>query len=259
MEPKSKMRKLNVSFNGAGDTHTQSNDPKPSTSALVKPSTSKASVTNDKPNPTSSIASTNRKPDIPQPSHVTNDQPPKDDLWGDADDEFILIASQMVDNMDLDAINQQIIMQATNMSQGNVVEEKIPNEAQNVLQNFFNATEEDDRLFSEMHNFDDIGNTEMNDVQKTPYPNNDPDVRPTSPSVFKVPTGRYVKPVQSSTQIDMNLSFQPESHPQSTQFRQQIEIPKPVQPTGKFLDRLFHDGNKTKIFNPQIVRKELKI
>lgn len=234
-EPKAKMRKLDVSFGGAGSSSQVDN---PSAVQLSKPSTSK--VTNDKPIATTASAHTTGKQNVvPQ----TNNLPPaKDDnLWGDADDECILIASQMVDNMDMDAINQQIIVQSMNLSQNNGVETKIQNEAQNIWKDFFHSTEEDDRIFSEMNNFDNIGNQDMNEllsstvIQKTPH--QQASQRPTSPSVFKVPmqirNDKRVT-VQTSTQIDMNITFRPEGMPQSTQLSQKIEIPRPMEPVGNF-------------------------
>lgn len=238
-EPKAKMRKLNV-LSGAGASN-QPESPKPNSALqMSRPSTSKV-ATNDKPSATSSSAHAIRKPDVaPQPS-TTNVPPLKDDnLWGDSDDECILIASQMIDNMDMDAINQQIIVQSMNMSQGMNGETKEKTEAQNMFKDFLQSTEEDDRIFSEINNFDNIGNHDTNDffsstvIPKAPE-HHQASQRPTSPTIFKIPSHipheKRANPTvtfQSSTQIEMNISFRPELHPQSTQFTQNIEVPRPT-------------------------------
>lgn len=221
-ESKSKMRKLDVSVSGAGS----SNGPT-TTSSLIRPSTSKACLANV--NLHSASSSNTNKSVVHQPQKANVPQsPPKNEneyLWADADDEFILAASQMVDNMDMDAINQQIIVQSENMSQNNVIAPKLQDD---ILKEIFHATEDDDRLFSEINNFDNIGN-DMNLTSKTPHPNNQFGERPASPSVFKVPTEvRQEKRIFTSTQIEMNFSFRPETHPQSTQFSQ----PKSIEPNG---------------------------
>ncbi|XP_037047670.1 uncharacterized protein LOC119082296 [Bradysia coprophila] len=230
-EPKSKMRKLNVSLTGASNQSTQSN---PSNVLQLQKPTTSTSI-NDKPNPTSSSGNSIRKPDVTHQTQRNNVPPPpvppaKDEnLWADADDEFILIASQMVDNMDMDAINQQIIVQSMNMSQNNMVEIKMPNEEQDVVKNLLQFTEEDDRIFSEINNFDVIGNPNLR-AGTLPQANE----RPVSPSVFKVPSEvprDKRAPIQTSTQIDMNFTFRPQDQPQSTQFSQNIEIPRPMEPT----------------------------
>lgn len=242
-EPKSKMRKLNVSLTGAGTQNNESN----STNALQiqKPTTSTVHPIDDKPTPSTSTANFNREPDVVLQSQRNNvppppvPSPPKDEnLWADADDEFILIASQIVDNMDMDAINQQIIVQSMNMmSQNNVIElPKMPSDEEqqvepDVVKNFMQFTEEDDRIFSEMNNFDIIGNPNL-------YGGTLPQAeRPVSPSVFKIPEIRMDRRTQinihTSTQNDMSSSFRPHGHPQSTQFSQNIEIPRPMEPTGK--------------------------
>ncbi len=243
------MPRLDVSLSGSGSGATnQNNVPKPTanTLQLQRPSTSRAATINDRPNPStasSAQSSSNNKPDVvvhQQLQTYINPPPAKDEnLWGDADDEFILIASQMVDNMDMDAINQQIIVQSMNLSQNNAIETKMPDPAQDLLKNFLHTTEDDDRLFSEIDNFDNYGNPEINDVLMKTQQQNENE-RPPSPSVFKIPTAiRHEKRVTStqiqySTQNDMNFSFRPESHPQSTQYSQRIEIPRSIEPTGNF-------------------------
>lgn len=240
-EPKAKMRKLNVSLSSAG-TSNQSDSAEPTSSIqLSKPSTSKV-VNYDKQNAASSSASSsalaNNKPVVAPQQQTVNIPPPKDEnLWADADDECILIASQMVDNMDMDAINQQIIVQSMNLSQSNVVEPKVISEAHNILKDFLQSSEEDNRIFSELNNFDNIGNQDMTEIigstQRASYPATQ---RPKSPSVFKVPTQIHhdKRTMQSNTQRDMNLSFRPQGRPQSTQFIQNIEIPKPFEQAGNF-------------------------
>lgn len=231
-EPKPKMRKLNVSLSSAGASNQSDNAEPTNTMQLSKPSTSK-NVNNDEQNAASSSAHSNNQRDVAHQIQTANVPAPNDEnLWADADDECILIASQMVDNMDMDAINQQIIVQSMNLSQNNVVETKPINEAQNILNDFFQSSEEDNRIFSEINNFDNIGNQDMTE-RITSTQCNPATQRPKSPLVFKVPTQfRHDKrtipaPIQSSTQRDMNISFRPEGLPQSTQFSQQIEIPKP--------------------------------
>lgn len=317
-EPKTKMRKLDVSVCGASK---QTDTAKPQGPLqLSRPSTSKC-ITNDKRNVPSSPAHTNKQPDvaphpqvidvpptndenlwrdnkrnIPSSSAGTNKQPnvapqqkiinvPKandanlrgDDkrnvssssaqtykqpdvviqpqiisvpsgndehLWDDADDECILMASQMLDNME--TIGQQIIVQSMNMSQGNAVETKM-NKQPNVYKDLLQSTEEEDRIFSELNNFDNIGNINqhMNEILKDHHSQANqrpPQVcsqRPTSPSVFKIPTQFRVDKrtnaslaVPSSTQNDLNFSFRPEGQPQSTQFSQRIEIPQPLEQRG---------------------------
>lgn len=232
-EPKAKMPRLDVSLTSAGTSNKANH---PSALHISRPSTPKA-VRNDNPIGASSSTSNNKPNVAPQPlltQKTINVPPPppplKDEnLWDDADDECILIASQMVDNMDMDAINQQIIVQSMNMSQSNAAETKVKNVAQNILMDLLRSSEEEDRIFSEIENFDDIGNPEMNKTQASQ--------RPTSPSVFKVPMQiRHEKRtvVQSSTQFDMNISFRPQGLPQSTQFSQNIEIPRPMEPAGNF-------------------------
>lgn len=236
-EPKAKMRKLNVSLSSAGASNQSDNPGPTSTIQLSKPSTSKV-VNNDKQNAASSSAQSNNKPDVALQPQTINIPPPKDEnLWADADDECILIASQMVDNMDMDAVNQQIIVQSMNLSQGNVVEPKVLSEAQNILKDFLQSSEEDNRIFSELNNFDNIGNQDITQITtSTQKPSHQATQRPKSPSVFKVPTQiRHDKrTIPSSTQRDMNISFRPEGRPQSTQFSQNIEIPKPFEPAGNF-------------------------
>lgn len=229
------MRKLNVSLTGASNQTTDS-EPTPALQ-LQKPSTSTAQPINERPsNPTTSSASSNPKPSVAHQSQRNNNAPPpappsNENLWGgDADDEFILIASQMVDNMDMDAINQQIIVQSMNMSQSNMIEMKMPNEEQDIVKHLLQFTEEDDRIFSEINNFDAIGNPNLRSGA-LPQAN---DERPVSPPVFKIPAEipREKRGPITSTQIDMNLSFRPHGHPQSTQFSQNIEIPRPMEPIG---------------------------
>lgn len=245
-EPKAKMRKLDVSLLGASN---QADTTKASgTLQLSRPSTSKA-VTNDKQN---ECTSSNNKPILapqPQPSNA----PPSNDenLWGDADDECILIASQMVDNMDMDAINQQIIVQSMNLSQNNAAKTKLNKAPDNFLKDLLQSTEEEDRIFSELNNFDNIGNINQHMNEYLNNHQNSPDgrktnqissQRPSSPSVFKVPA--QIRPdkrtypslaIPSSSQNDPNISFRPENQPQSTQFSQRI--PKPLKQTGNSMIR----------------------
>lgn len=236
-EPKTKMRKLDVSLCG---TSNSSDTPKAiSTLQMLRPSTSKG-VTDDKENARSSSAYSNNKPQI------VNVPPNNDEMWADADDELILIASQVVDNMDV--IGQQIIVQSMELSQNNVAERNTNNGADKFLKDFLQSTEEEDRIFSELINFDTVGkdkdmNEYLNDNQNTLVNQITPQInssqRPISPTVFKVPmTIPYNRPVNgtvaipSSTQNDPNFTFRPEDLPQSTQFSQRIEIPKPVEQIG---------------------------
>lgn len=238
-EPKAKMRKLDVSLCGASN---QADTIKASgTLQLSRPSTSKV-VTNDKQNEPSS---SNNNPIVasqPQPQPQPSNVPPSNDenLWGDTDDECILIASQMVDNMDMDAVNQQIIVQSMNMSQNHGAKTKPNNVPDKLLKDMLQSTEEEDRIFSELNNFDNIGNINqhmnefLNNHQNPPVSlkaNQAHSQRPTSPSVFKVPAQirpdkrtQSSVPIPSSSQNDFNITFRPEAQPQSTQFSQRIPL-----------------------------------
>ncbi|KAJ6649023.1 hypothetical protein Bhyg_04255 [Pseudolycoriella hygida] len=238
-EPKSKMRKLDVSLTGAtASTSKQSINVNP-TLQLSRPTATKY-VSNDKPTTSSSSGFSIKKSDDAPQTTSTNVPAFNDNLWSDADDECILIASQMVDNMDLDAINQQIIVQSMNMCQNNNVETKEKCEAQNILKDFLQSTEEDDRIFSEINNFENIGNQEMNEIlsqQVITKASNEVNGEKASNGVNgeKASNGRtnrvcIVQARSQISQIDMDISFEPMGRPQSTQFSRNIEIPKPIQP-----------------------------